>query len=98
MTHEIIIGGAAYGIRCDMNVIEAIEDHFGGIEEITKKRTIPAVKFLAAEMINEHNYAVNSPERVTPAWVGANMTPAEYGAVWQGVIECFIDSITVKKK
>ncbi len=98
MMHEIIIGGTAYGIRCDMNVIEAIEDHFGGVENVTKERTIAAAKFLAAEMINEHNYAANSPERVTPEWVGMQMTPQEYSAVWSGVMECFVDSINAKKK
>ena len=98
MMHGIIIGGTPYPIRCDMNVIEAIEDHFGGIEAITEKRTIAAAKFLAAEMINEHNYCIDKPARVTPEWVGANMTPEEYGAVWRGVIECFVDCITVKKK
>ena len=98
MMYNIIIGGTAYPIRCDMNVIEAIEDHFGGIEAITEKRTIAAAKFLAAEMINEHNYCIDKPARVTPEWVGANMTPEEYGAVWRGVIECFVDCITVKKK
>lgn len=98
MTHEIVLGGTAYGIRCDMNVIEAIEDHFGGIEGITEKRTVKAAKFLAAEMVNEHNYFTNNPERVTPEWVGAHMMPAEYAAVWQSVIACFIDCISVKKK
>lgn len=98
MTGKIVIGGEEYGIRCDMNVIEAIENHFGGIEGVTKERSIAAAKFLAAEMINEHNYVVHSPERVTPQEVGAKMTPAEYGDVWRGVIECFIDCVAVKKK
>ncbi len=95
---EIVIGGKPYGIRCDMNVIEAIEDHFGHIEGITKKRSISATKFLVAEMINEHNYVCSNPERVTPEWVGANMTRAEYLPAWQGAVQCFIDCILVKKK
>ena len=98
MMHEIMIGGERRGIRCDMNVIEAIEDHFGEIDGLTSKRTISAVKFLAAEMINEHNYVTGNPERVTPEWVGAHMTPGEYQEAWRGVIECFIDCVAVKKK
>lgn len=95
---EIVIDGKAYGIRCDMNVIEAIEEHFGTISGITKERSIAATKFLAAEMMNEHNYVRGEPERYTPEWVGANMSPAEYSSVWQGVIMCFVDCITSKKK
>ena len=98
MKGEIILSGQAYGIRCDMNVIEAIEDHFGGIAEITKQRSVSATKFLAAEMMNEHWYAASSPERVTPEWVGMQMLPTEYADVWQNVIQCFIDSVSVKKK
>ena len=81
-----------------MNVIEAIEDHFGSIDSVEKNRSIGAVKFLAAEMINEHNYVCKSPERVTPEQVGAEMTPAEYSDVWRGVIECFVDCVASKKK
>lgn len=98
MMHEIVIGGIPHGIRCDMNVIEEIEDHFGSIDGITEKRTIKAAKFLAAAMINEQNYFAHSPERVTPEWVGAQMMPTEYAAAWQGLIQCFVDSINVKKK
>lgn len=97
MTHEIIIGGETRLIRCDMNVLEQIEDEFGSIEKIVEKRNIKAAKFLAAAMINEHNYCAGIPDRVTPEKIGAEMTPQEYAAVWQGVIECFIDCVTVKK-
>lgn len=95
---EIIMGGEPYKICCDLNVLGAIEEKYGRIDAITEQRSISSTKFLAAEMINEHNRVTNQPERVTPEDVGAKMTFPEYAEAWREIIAEFLDCVIVKKK
>lgn len=95
---EIIMGGEPYKIRCDLNVLEAIEEKYGSIDAITKERSIASAKFLAAEMVNEHNRITRVPDRITPEDAGALMTFQEYAAAWKELIAEFLDCVIVKKK
>lgn len=73
--HTIVLDGREYILRCDLNVIEQIEDRFGEIKAAYDKAgDISATKELATMMINEHLYYTKSPERVTPDWVGSRIT------------------------
>ena len=95
---EIIMGGETHKIRCDLNVLEAIEEKYGSIDAITKKRSISSTKFLAAEMINEHNRVTRIPDRMTPEDVGARMYFPVYAQAWKEIIAEFLDCVIVKKK
>lgn len=95
---EIIMSGEPYQILCDLNVLEAIEEKYGRIDAITEQRSIAVTKFLAAEMINEHNRVTCQPERVTPEGVGVRMTFPEYAAAWREIMAEFMDCVIVKKK
>ncbi len=95
---EIIMGGEPYKIRCDLNVLEAIEEKYGRIDAITEQRSIASTKFLAAEMINEHKRVTCQAERLTPEDVGARMTFPEYAEAWREIITEFMDCVIVKKK
>jgi hypothetical protein len=98
MNGEIILGGEKRGIRCDMNVLEAIQQKFGEVDAIMRERSISSAKFIVAEMMNEHNYSVSDPKRYTPDEVGMLMTPEEYVGAWTGCVKLFADSVTSKKK
>lgn len=95
---EITIGGTTYKIRCDMNVVEKLIDEYGGLQEVLKTKTVGAAKFMAAEMINEHNYATGNPERVEAQRLGAAMTMEEYREVYITCIQCLTDCVAPKKK
>ena len=95
---KIVMGGESYGIRCDLNVLEAIEEKYGSIDAITKERSITSAKFLIAEMINEQNRDTNNPERFTPEEVGARLTFPEYREAWPEILAEFLDCVIVKKK
>lgn len=95
---EILIGGTPRQIRCDMNVIEQLMDEFGDLKALFERKTIHAAKFMAAAMINEHNYAAGIPERVDEERIGAEMTMEEYTAAWMGCLKCLTECIAPKKK
>lgn len=62
----VTLSGQEYELRCDLNVVEKIEERFGTIgalyREITKAKV---VKWLLCEMINEARAANGASERIT---------------------------------
>ena len=94
----IVIEGSEKPLRCDLNVIEAICDHYGSLEAMPQKLKISDVKFLVAEMVNEHCVFCGLPERITPEKVGASLTMAEYADALSAVTGALMDCINVKKK
>ena len=44
MNGEIILGGEKRGIRCDMNVLEAIQQKFGEVDAIMRERSISSAR------------------------------------------------------
>lgn len=98
MMREIILGGETYGMRCDMNVVEAIYAEYGSLEDMPEKLSIGDVKFLVSEMINEHAAFSGSQVRVTPEKVGALLDVPEYVEAMRIVTACISDCCTPKKK
>ena len=94
----IVIEGSEKPLRCDLNVIEAICDHCGSLEAMPQNLKISDVKYLVAEMVNEHCVFCGIPERITPERVGASLTMADYGAAVEAVTDALLDCLCVKKK
>ena len=94
----IVIEGSEKPLRCDLNVIEAICDHYGSLEAMPQKLKISDVKYLVAEMVNEHCVFCGIPERITPERVGASLTMADYGDALESVTDSLLDCLCVKKK
>lgn len=93
----VILDGHEYIIRCDLNVIEKIEEKYGTFSEMVSHQTdIGCIKFLLAEMINEHLYYTGSHERVTENFVGARLNLMEYKSITATVLKCLTDCISPK--
>lgn len=96
--YTIKLDGKEYILRCDLNVIEKIEEKYGNLNTMMEKQgSVPCTKFLVAEMINEHFYYIGAPEQVTEDFVGARLTPAELGEVVTTVLSCLMDCVCKKK-
>lgn len=95
---EILLDGEPRPLRCDLNVIEAITEHYGSLDALPRKLEISDVKFLVAEMVNEHCVFCGIPDRITPERVGASLTMADYGAALEAVTGALLDCLHVKKK
>lgn len=96
--YTIILDGKEYILRCDLNVIEKIEEKYGDLNGAMEKQgSISCTKFLAAEMINEHFYYTGVPDRVTEEFVGARLTTADLGIVVTTVLSCLMDCVCKKK-
>lgn len=95
--HTVTIGGKEYILRCDLNVVEQIEEKLGSIEEARRNSGSASVlKFLVTAMINEHFNFVGSPERVTENFVGTHMTVSDRVPAMSAVIACFAESFESK--
>ena len=95
--HTIILEGKEYILRCDLNVVEAIEAKYGGIEAVYGRAgEISVVKYLVSAMINEHYYAVQSPVRLTENRVGMLMTEADVLPVMREVLAELSDCVAPK--
>lgn len=82
--HTITLDGQEYILKCDVNVIEQIEDKYGDVRKAFEKvGEIADTKELAAMMINEQFYFARSPERVTPQWVGSRINDT---AAFAGIV------------
>lgn len=95
--NTITLDGREFILRCDLNVVEMIEDKYGGIDAVYEKTgEIPCVRFLVAAMVNEHFYYTKSPERVTETGVGAMMTSGDMVPVMRSVLAELRDCVTPK--
>ena len=96
--YTLILEGKEYILRCDLNVVEKIEEKYGGLSSMMEQQgSVACTKFLIAEMINEHYYYIGASERVTDNWVGARLTAAELQGVVNTVISCLADCVCKKK-
>ena len=92
------LGNAEYGIRCDLNAVEAIEDRFGSVKDAFGDCSISATKKIAEILINEHFYYVGESKRITAEYVGAQIANvAEYTALMTALMEEIADCVTPKK-
>ena len=95
------LGAKEYGIRCDVNVLEWVEDTYGGIEELGKllygKCSYKTAKEVIAEMINEQNRFCGSAEVITPDEVGRECDLPGLTAALAVVAEEFTDCVSKKK-
>ena len=95
--NTITLEGREYILRCDLNVVEKIETRYGSIDAMyAETGKIPCVRFLVAEMVNEHFYFVKSPERITETMAGALMTSGDMVAVMRAVLAEISDCVTPK--
>lgn len=95
--HTITLSGTEYFLRCDLNVIEQIEEEYGSLAVCYEKSgEIPVIKFLAAAMINEHFYYTGSPERVTVKRVGSMMNMTESIDVMREVLTVLSECVSPK--
>ena len=95
--NTITLEGKEYILRCDLNVVEMIENRYGSIEAVYGRTgEIACVKFLVAAMVNEHFYAVKSPERITETGIGALMTSGDMLPVMRAVLAEISDCVTPK--
>ena len=96
--YTITLDGKEYILRCDLNVIEKIEEKYGTIMSLMEKQgNISSTKFLVAEMINEHFYYVNVPDRVTEDFVGARLSAIDLEQVVSTMLSCLMDCVCKKK-
>lgn len=91
------LNGEERELRCDLNVVEKIEDKFGTIgalyEQITRAATI---KWLLCELINEANDARGVPERVTEDEAGRLCDATEILPALIPVLEALNSCVTSK--
>lgn len=90
MNKTVIINGTEYTLRCDLNVIEKIEEEYGTVAELIQKVDVKAVKFLVAVMINEHYYYIGDNRRITADKIGAEASMADFAALSKTAIDCLI--------
>lgn len=96
--YTITLDGKEYILRCDLNVVEKIEEKYGTITSLLEKQgNIACTKFLAAEMINEHFYYCNVPDRVTEGFVGARLSAIDLEQTVSAVLSCLMDCVCKKK-
>lgn len=95
--NTITLEGREYILRCDLNVVELIEEKYGSIDAVYEKTgEIPCVRFLVAAMVNEHFYFTRSPERITETMAGALMTSGDLMPVMRAVLSELRDCVTPK--
>lgn len=95
--NTITLEGREYILRCDLNVIELVEAKYGSVGAVYEKHgEISCIKFMTAAMINEHFYAVHSPERVTENEVGAKMKASDIVSVMRVVLAALTECVTPK--
>lgn len=96
--HTVQLDGTEYILRCDLNVIEKIEEKYETVAHmIDSANSLVATKFMIAEMINEHFYYAGTPERVTEDFVGARLTMAEMETAVTAALACLTDCVCKKK-
>ena len=84
----IKMDGEEFGLRCDLNVIEEIEDKYGSIGALYRSIAKPEViKWLVSAMINEERASRSVPERMTPEEVGRRMLSTDVVEAMTPVIE-----------
>lgn len=93
--HTIKLDDREYILRCDLNVIEKMNDKYGTISDFVAD-DIAGVKEVAALMINEHFYYIGSEETVTPNYVGSRVRGSGYKELCEAVFGELNDSITSK--
>ena len=93
--HTITLDGREYVLRCDLNVVEKMNEKYGDISEF-KACDIADVKEAAALMINEHFYYTGSAETVTPNYIGARINAGDYRKLCEAVFGALNEGMTAK--
>lgn len=95
--HTVMLDGKEYILRCDLNVVEQVEERIGSLAEVKRKSGSASVlKFLLTAMVNEHYNYTGSTERITENFVGTHMTIAERVPAMNAVMACFSESFEPK--
>ena len=96
--YTVTLSGKEYELRCDLNVIEAIEERFGSIGAIYETiGSAKTVRWLVTEMINEA-YAVRGSEtRMTEREIGGQMLASDIIPAMQPVIDALNACVSPKK-
>ncbi len=95
--NTITLEGREYMLRCDLNVVELIEERYGSIDAVYEKTgEISCVRFLVAAMVNENFYFTRSPERLTETMAGALMRSGDMMPVMRSVLAELRDCVTPK--
>lgn len=91
------LSGEEHELRCDLNVVEKIEDKFGTIGTLYEQITRAAViKWLLCELINEARAARGVSERVTEEEAGRLCESQEIIPALIPVIEALNECVTTK--
>lgn len=93
--HTIRLDEREYILRCDLNVIEKINDQYGDISELNTMN-ISEIKEMVAMMINEHFYYIGSDETVTPKFVGSRIRGGGYKDLCEAIFGELNDCIKSK--
>lgn len=93
--HTIMLDGREYILRCDLNVIEKMNEKYGDISEF-KADDIAEVKEAAAMMINEHFYYTGSAETVTPDFIGSRLFARDYKNLCEAVFDALNEGLKSK--
>lgn len=92
------LSGEEHELRCDLNVVEKIEDKFGTIAALYQEITRAAVlKWLIAELINEARAVRGVAERVTEDEAGRLCEAEEIIPALVPVIEALNSCCTTNK-
>lgn len=96
---KIQIGGQVFPIRFDMNVLESVQERYGGLSDLFSKiQKIPESKWLLTQLIQEgiayQAYTTGVSERApTEQDIGMLMTVREMrdGRITQTIVDAFND-------
>lgn len=92
--------GAEFILRADLNSLGEIQRIYGTVSAASVKLSAVAELLrIAAVLINEHYYYINSPERITPASLGARLDGSDIEQLTTAVLDAITEGVgEVKKK
>lgn len=101
-TDTLTVGGKAYTITCNFNVLADVQAQYGGslvaaLREATTKPLHTALVFAAA-MLNEAADAAGEPERFTPAELGRALPAAMPGVFADRIMALVWAALDIGKK
>lgn len=92
-------GGGEYILRADLNSLGRLQARYGTLgDAVGRLETVEELLRIAAELINEHYYAVGLPDRITPAALGAQMSGRDIMPLTLAVLEALNESVGGLKK
>ena len=102
MADFVSAAGKSYILRADLNVLGSLQARYGSVSAaVSQADGLAELLKIAAEMINEHFYAAGSPERLTPAALGAELSGKDIAPLTAAVAEAVSESLGIgnlKKK